>query len=555
MVESHICDRRTIILAVLPSNVDVATQEILKLAEKHDPKGERTLGVLTKADLILEQSGKQAVCNLILGKRKPLTLGYYLVCNRGADGDDRTIEEREQMLGEEPWSSLPSDRLGRDALKTRLSKLLDSLTRREFGPLRKDIQRKLQDAERELDNMSMPRETEEQQRLFLSSIAGRFQDLVTGARLGHYSQHNAFEDNADLRLCTNIVNLADDLVQKFAELGHRYKFEQEEEVPPAKEIKDYPPPAVPARTPVVNHPRPTLVPSEFSERSSPVAVTTSSSSVDAELDDDDDISDLLYDLPDFDPPQPDIKDWIAKLHKRYRGAELTSPSPAILESAFKEQSERWDAIARYFVSSCIRAVHAFIRRALSLLCPSPALATDLLVSLIDEIRLRYKASLEKAAYLTRIERSLTPYTLNHLYSAEVIKSRSVRLSGRLRDVGTRAYTEDPNTLTININALHNLAEHEANTSHANDEVHDALKAYYKIAAKRFQDNLYMQAVVHALMSGEETPLGVFSQGWVIGLGREELDRLVGDSETTKEKRRRIEGRKADLQKAMGILRG
>ncbi|RYP03774.1 hypothetical protein DL765_010397 [Monosporascus sp. GIB2] len=47
MVKEYIRDDRTIILAVLPSNVDVATQEILELAKRYDKTGDRTLGVLT----------------------------------------------------------------------------------------------------------------------------------------------------------------------------------------------------------------------------------------------------------------------------------------------------------------------------------------------------------------------------------------------------------------------------------------------------------------------------------------------------------------------------
>lgn len=45
MVSNWIQDERTIILAVVSANVDIATQEILTMAEKADPKGLRTLGV------------------------------------------------------------------------------------------------------------------------------------------------------------------------------------------------------------------------------------------------------------------------------------------------------------------------------------------------------------------------------------------------------------------------------------------------------------------------------------------------------------------------------
>jgi hypothetical protein len=38
--------------AVVPANVDIATQEIIQMAEDADPNGQRTLGVLTKPDLV-----------------------------------------------------------------------------------------------------------------------------------------------------------------------------------------------------------------------------------------------------------------------------------------------------------------------------------------------------------------------------------------------------------------------------------------------------------------------------------------------------------------------
>jgi len=42
-------DRRR---AVVPANVDVATQEIIQMAEDADPDRKRTLAVLTKPDLV-----------------------------------------------------------------------------------------------------------------------------------------------------------------------------------------------------------------------------------------------------------------------------------------------------------------------------------------------------------------------------------------------------------------------------------------------------------------------------------------------------------------------
>jgi hypothetical protein len=98
--------------------VDIATQEILTLAEDCDKARERTLGVLTKPYLVTERSAKAAVCNLVLGKKKPLTLGYYVVRSRGVDDDDVFDHAVvEQMFRDEPWNSLLKDRLGVQALK------------------------------------------------------------------------------------------------------------------------------------------------------------------------------------------------------------------------------------------------------------------------------------------------------------------------------------------------------------------------------------------------------------------------------------------------------
>ena len=52
MIKSYLLDPRTIILAVIPANQDIATVDILERAQGVDKSGERTIGVLTKTDLI-----------------------------------------------------------------------------------------------------------------------------------------------------------------------------------------------------------------------------------------------------------------------------------------------------------------------------------------------------------------------------------------------------------------------------------------------------------------------------------------------------------------------
>jgi interferon-induced GTP-binding protein Mx len=70
LIQSYMRQERTIILVVVPCTQDVATIEGLEWASRFDPSGERTIGVLTKPDLI---DPAQAACSRIchVAKQKP----------------------------------------------------------------------------------------------------------------------------------------------------------------------------------------------------------------------------------------------------------------------------------------------------------------------------------------------------------------------------------------------------------------------------------------------------------------------------------------------------
>ncbi|KKZ61649.1 hypothetical protein EMCG_03834 [[Emmonsia] crescens] len=55
-------------LMVVPANVDIVTQEIVKMAKKMDPGGERILRVLTKPDLV-DKDVESAILDLITEKK------------------------------------------------------------------------------------------------------------------------------------------------------------------------------------------------------------------------------------------------------------------------------------------------------------------------------------------------------------------------------------------------------------------------------------------------------------------------------------------------------
>eukprot|EP00201_Polytomella_parva_P000094 CAMPEP_0175040106 /NCGR_PEP_ID=MMETSP0052_2-20121109/1047_1 /TAXON_ID=51329 ORGANISM="Polytomella parva, Strain SAG 63-3" /NCGR_SAMPLE_ID=MMETSP0052_2 /ASSEMBLY_ACC=CAM_ASM_000194 /LENGTH=317 /DNA_ID=CAMNT_0016302217 /DNA_START=536 /DNA_END=1486 /DNA_ORIENTATION=- len=79
MVMSHISKPNCIILAVSPANADLATSDALQIAQIADPEGVRTIGVMTKLDIM--DRGTDA--SFILSNRHvPLRLGYVGVVLR-----------------------------------------------------------------------------------------------------------------------------------------------------------------------------------------------------------------------------------------------------------------------------------------------------------------------------------------------------------------------------------------------------------------------------------------------------------------------------------------
>lgn len=79
LITEYIAKPNSLILAVSPANVDLVNSEALKLARFVDPMGKRTIGVLTKLDLM--DHGTNAM-DILSGRVYPLKLGFIGVVNR-----------------------------------------------------------------------------------------------------------------------------------------------------------------------------------------------------------------------------------------------------------------------------------------------------------------------------------------------------------------------------------------------------------------------------------------------------------------------------------------
>ncbi|KAK4225854.1 P-loop containing nucleoside triphosphate hydrolase protein [Podospora fimiseda] len=495
MVTRYIKDSRTIILAILPCNVDVATQEILSLAEEHDKTGERTLGVLTKPDLVKERSGKAAVCSLVSGERKVLKLGYYVVRNRGGDEEDEDddLDQREIMFQEEPWCRLPDDRKGIRALRRCLQDLLGSITDQAFPKIRNEIRNMLDDTEKSIQKLGPSRQTEREQQQYLVAVAGRFQSMMRAALDADYSSNAAFESDVELRLITMVVNITSRFNSAFSLSSQTYKFTDDSNTVPDDDAA---------------HNRATLDAlnkidiSSFPELKKMLVTDWSTKN-----------------------PAEGIMEWIANVYQQSRGIELGTFSPAMFASVFHQQSSKWPALAKH-----IRDV-----------CGERRIADDILAGIMSDLLARYQHGLEQAMLLVEIERERKPYTLNHYFNSNLQKARGKRMQDYL--VAKAKHNDN----FINTNHVSTVITNKSNAEHAKEEIQETLKAYYKVASKRFVDYVYLQAVDHCLLSGSESPLRLFSEQWVLGLDSDKLAMIAGESRETT-------GRRDSLMKKVDVLK-
>ncbi|KAL7119291.1 hypothetical protein ACP275_02G054500 [Erythranthe tilingii] len=105
MIMSYIKRQSCLIIAVTPANSDLANSDALQMAGIADPDGHRTIGVITKLDIM--DRGTDAR-NFLLGKVIPLRLGYVGVVNRCQEDILMNKSIKHALIAEEKFfSSLP----------------------------------------------------------------------------------------------------------------------------------------------------------------------------------------------------------------------------------------------------------------------------------------------------------------------------------------------------------------------------------------------------------------------------------------------------------------
>ncbi|TKY59445.1 Dynamin-related protein 3A [Spatholobus suberectus] len=235
MIMSYIKTPTCLILAVTPANSDLANSDALQMAGIADPDGNRTIGVITKLDIM--DRGTDAR-NLLLGKVIPLRLGYVGVVNRSQEDIlmNRSIKDalvaEEKFFRSRPIYSGLADSCGVPQLAKKLNKILAQHIKAVLPGLRARISASLVTLAKEHASYGEITESKAGQGALLLNILSKYCDafssmlegknekmstseLSGGARI-HYIFQSIFvrsleevdpcEDLTDDDICTAIQN-------------------------------------------------------------------------------------------------------------------------------------------------------------------------------------------------------------------------------------------------------------------------------------------------------------------------------------------------------------
>lgn len=188
----YISNPNAIILAVTSANSDLANSDALKLAQAVDPYGNRTVGVLTKLDLM--DPGTDA-SEILSNKVIRLRRGYIGVVNRGQKDVDSDLSIREGLKKEEIFfRNHPTysrnrnlmERCGTRHLAKTMNNMLMHHIRDCLPELKNRITVMMTDVHGELDALGSPTEHSARSTMggvllgMLSKFASNFGSIIDG---------------------------------------------------------------------------------------------------------------------------------------------------------------------------------------------------------------------------------------------------------------------------------------------------------------------------------------------------------------------------------------
>mmetsp|Transcript_5045 Transcript_5045/g.8658 ORF Transcript_5045/g.8658 Transcript_5045/m.8658 type:complete len:710 (+) Transcript_5045:62-2191(+) len=157
LIQRYIQDKETVILAVVPANIDVAASDAIKLSKRNDPEGNRTIGVLTKVDIMDRGTSAKKI---LQGDYIDLKLGFIRVKNRSQADVDNHVSVRDALRTEseffskhEVYKSMDPALFGAGNLAKKLMKISEKTLSEVLPELKDKVAAKLREVEEALQEL------------------------------------------------------------------------------------------------------------------------------------------------------------------------------------------------------------------------------------------------------------------------------------------------------------------------------------------------------------------------------------------------------------------
>ncbi|KAH8749408.1 interferon-induced GTP-binding protein Mx [Hyaloscypha sp. PMI_1271] len=508
VVQAYMKQPRSIILAVVSAKNDYANQIVLKLARTADKKGNRTLGVITKPDTLIANSESEAMyVSLARNQDVEFRLGWHVLKNMDSETGEWSLADRdvkeEGFFSQGIWEDLPRSLLGVDKLRNRLSKVLLRQIAAELPSLIDEIEIKSNACRSLLDKLGKPRATLDEQRLYLLHISQSFQSLIKASVDGTYNDP-FFEDaqsepGYQKRIRAVVQNLNLDFAECIARRGHRRE--------------------------IIDSPRKTAVPRG-------VTATT----------------------------REEFMDHIQRLMRRTKGRELPGTfNPMIVADLFLEQSSPWEELTRGHIEKVWQATKKFLN--LTTTYVADAATSKALFQKIFEPALKEilgTLNTKSTEMLTPHQKS-HPITYNHYFTEALQRVRNERSKDEYtRIIGDffgassieSVYLNQTRDLRPLVATLVQRTEPDMNRF-ACSEALDCMVAYYKVALKRFVDDIAIEVIESKLISPLHT---IFSPITVTSMSADLVTCIAGESEENRAQREQLNKQLEVLTKGIETCR-
>ncbi|KAJ5742529.1 P-loop containing nucleoside triphosphate hydrolase protein [Penicillium nucicola] len=477
ITKSYISSPRTICLAVISAANDYANQPILNLVRQYDPKGERTLGIITKPDRLPAGSETESsFFDLASNEDIVFDLGWHMLKNRTFEEVAFSISERnvseELYFRDSVFRRLGPNSVGIQALVTRLSRLLFTHIHQELPRLHTDLEEALSQARSELGAIGRARTNAGECRSYLTELSLGFHEVCKAAVNGYYEgeyfrvdKEQVLQKNSSdsIRRLRAVVQLRNKIFSDEIRLnGHKFHVVSAEVDNQAASIQ-------PALDQGVeegdgqscSEEIPAKEPGPFSHIEAPEKVT-----------------------------HDDAIHWVNGAVTRARGRELPGNfNPLVIAELFWEQSSKWHHFGVAHISQISELCRTFLESLLRDKCPHDILLR-LWPKIQDWVRARRRLATEELEKILEETRSY-PINYNHYYT-DTIKKRQVErrkaelercLEHATQHVDMPGCSSDHTFPSVNVSLAMKVYSERMDPdmdTHSSELVLDCLRAVYKL---------------------------------------------------------------------------